>query len=422
MKCRALVIGVNNYQDPEIRNLECAVADAKALADVLPDFGFETCLLENPTADGVETALSKMLSGLSAGDVFLFSFSGHGFAAEGGQDLLFCADDMLGRLRYRRAGLPFEMIREDTEVSSCHRVFLLDACRSDFQVGMKGSCGATKDLTPLSAMAVTEDDLSSIAVMRSCKAFQCSREIASEGHGLFTQALLDVLQGMRQNGERIAFDFGLMKRIAKRMRTIVKMCGICMDQEPEFQNSGLATVALNPSEGRVEVISSDVSDADVPDYPGRNDARRNSDREIIVLANNHIKSGEYAEAYALLQTVGGNCEVQTTLGLMHLQGLGCKRQSDVGIKLLQDASLAGSSRADFNLYYHFADNGRRAEALPYLVKAADRDDVDALFVLADEYRRSGEVVKMEHCLMRGARLGDGRAVRLLKNQKERMGI
>ena len=422
MKCRALVIGVNNYQDPEIRNLECAVADAKALADVLPDFGFETCLLENPTADGVETALSKMLSGLSAGDVFLFSFSGHGFAAEGGQDLLFCADDMLGRLRYRRAGLPFEMIREDTEVSSCHRVFLLDACRSDFQVGMKGSCGAARDLTPLSAMAVTEDDLSSIAVMRSCKAFQCSREIASEGHGLFTQALLDVLQGMRQNGERIAFDFGLMKRIAKRMRTIVKMCGIRMDQEPEFQNSGLATVVLNPSEGCVEVMSSDVSDGDVPDYPGCNDAKMCSVREIIIRANKYLQSRDYVEAFSLLQTVRGNCEVQTTLGLMHMKGLGCPRKVDVGIALLEQASMAGSSRADFNLYYHFNDIGQHAKALSYLVKAADRDDTDALFLLADEYSRSGNAAKMEHCLVRGARLGDGRAVRLLKNQKERMGI
>ena len=422
MKCRALVIGVNEYIDPEIRNLECAVADAQALADVLPGFGVDVCLLENPTEGEVESALSRSLADLGAGDVFLFSFSGHGFAAEGGQDLLFCADDILAKLRYRRAGLPFEMIREDTEASSCHRVFLLDACRSDFQVGMKGESGATKDLTPLSAMAVTEDASSSIAVMRSCKAFQCSREIASEGHGLFTQALLDVLQGMRQYGERIAFDFSLMKRIAKRMRVIVKMCGIRMDQEPEFQNSGLATVVLNPSEGSVEVMSSDVPDVDVPDYPGRNDVRRISDCEVIVRANRHLKSGEYAEAFSLLQTVSGNCEVQTTLGLMHLQGLGCLCQPDVGVELLQQASRAGSSRADFNLYYHFCDIGQHAKALPYLVKAADRDDADALFVLADEYRRSGDAVKMEHCLMRGARLGDGRAVRLLKKQKERMKI
>ena len=422
MKCRALVIGVNEYQDPEIRNLECAVADAKALADVLSGFGFDVRLLENPTEGEVESALGDALAGLGTGDVFLFSFSGHGFAAEGGQDLLFCADDMLAKLRYRRAGLPFEMIREDTENSACHRLFLLDACRSDFQVGMKGSFTATKDLTPMSEMAVTDDNLASIAVMRSCKAFQCSREIASEGHGLFTQALLDVLQGMRQNGERIAFDFGLMKRIAKRMRTIVKMCGIRMDQEPEFQNSGLATVVLNPSEGCVEVMSSDVSDGDVPDYPGRNDARRNSDREVIRRANGHLKSGEYAEAFALLQTVGGNCEVQTTLGLMHLHGLGCPRRPDVGIGFLQQASRAGSSRADFNLYYNFNDRGQHEKALSYLIKAADRDDTDALFVLADEYRRSGDVIKMEHCLMRGARLGDNRAVRLLKNQKERMAI
>ena len=422
MKCRALIIGVNKYQDSEIRNLECAVADAEALADVLPDFGFDVRLLENPTEGEVESALSDALADMGAGDVFLFSFSGHGFAAEGGQDLLFCADDMLGKLRYRRAGLPFEMIREDTEASSCHRVFLLDACRSDFQVGMKGMSGATKDLTPLNAMAVTEDNLSSIAVMRSCKAFQCSREIASEGHGLFTQALLDVLQGMRQNGERIAFDFGLMKRIAKRMRTIVKMCGIRMDQEPEFQNSGLATVVLNPSEGCVEVMSSDVSDGDVPDYPGRNDAKRCSIREIIVRANKYLQSRDYAEAFSLLQTVNGNCEVQTTLGLMYMQGLGCPRKIKVGINLLEQASRAGSSRADFNLYYHFNDRGQHEKALSYLIKAADRDDTDALFVLADEYRRSGDVIKMEHCLMRGARLGDNRAVRLLKNQKERMAI
>ena len=130
----------------------------------------------------------------------------------------------------------------------------------------------------------------------------------------------------------------------------------------------------------------------------------------------------YAEAFSLLQTVRGNCEVQTTLGLMHMKGLGCPRKVDVGIALLEQASMAGSSRADFNLYYHFNDIGQHAKALSYLVKAADRDDTDALFLLADEYSRSGNAAKMEHCLVRGARLGDGRAVRLLKNQKERMCI
>ena len=420
MKAKALFIGVDRYEDSEIRNLECASADARELSERFAGFGFDTVVLENPNRREVEQAVETATAGLGSGDVFLFFFAGHGFAATGGQDLLFCSDDRFDRLRYNRAGIPFDLVRDETGRCGCHRLFLLDACRSDFQTGLRGA-GDARDLCPLSEMAVAEDDEGSIAIMRSCKQYQCSREIASRRHGLFTLALLDVLDWLKELRKDIAFDDSLRQSVSGRMRKIGKLNGLAVSQEPEFMRSGRTAVVLDPqggcirlSDGRCDTARSDGGEACV--RPG--DTRLQSAREIIKRANDFIRAQAYERAFALLSDVQGNCEVLTTLGMMKLDGLGCQRNTTEGILYLRQAAESGSSRALFQLYYRLKTVDSR-EALRYLTMAADRDDLDALIVLADEYKSAGDFVNMLRCYLRGARLGDRRAVVELENQRRR---
>ena len=421
MKAKALFIGVDRYEDSEIRNLECASCDAKELAACFTGFGFDSTVLLNPKRYEVEQAVKTSTAGLGPGDVFLFFFAGHGFAATGGQDLLFCSDDMFDRLRYNRAGIPFDLIRDESGTCGCHRLFLLDACRSDFQTGLRGT-GGERDLCPLSEMAVADGEEGTVAILRSCKQYQCSRELASHRHGLFTLALMDVLGWLKEIRRSIAFDDSLRKNISERMRKIGKLNGFAVRQEPEFMSSGqtevvfdLGTGCVRLSDGGCESTGSDGGDVCV--RPG--DTRLQSAREIIKRANDFIRAQAYERAFALLSGIQGNCEVLTTLGMMKLEGLGCQRNTDEGMSYLRQAAESGSSRALFQLYYRLKAVNRRA-ALRYLTMAADRDDLDALFVLADEYREAGDAVGMQRCYMRGARLGDSRAASVLENQRRRV--
>lgn len=59
-----------------------------------------------------------------------------------------------------------------------------------------------------------------------------------------------------------------------------------------------------------------------------------------------------------------------------------------------------------------------AKALTCLKKAADYEYLDALYVLADEYRKNGQYFDMEETYVRGAQLGDQRAVKQLKQLKK----
>jgi hypothetical protein len=61
---RALIIGINDYQDTRIPDLETAVSDAKALADLLGEkYGFKVTLLLDCNAS--REAISKALRDLA---------------------------------------------------------------------------------------------------------------------------------------------------------------------------------------------------------------------------------------------------------------------------------------------------------------------------------------------------------------------
>ena len=60
---RALIIGINDYKDPKIPDLETAVKDAKAMAELLQErYGFKVNLLlnQNATREVIYRALRKL--------------------------------------------------------------------------------------------------------------------------------------------------------------------------------------------------------------------------------------------------------------------------------------------------------------------------------------------------------------------------
>ena len=78
---RALIIGINDYQDPKIPDLETPVNDAQAMAKILQKrYGFRVELLLNrkATREAIFRALRKLASSANPDDSVLIYFAGHG--------------------------------------------------------------------------------------------------------------------------------------------------------------------------------------------------------------------------------------------------------------------------------------------------------------------------------------------------------
>ena len=78
---RALIIGINDYQDSRIPDLETAVSDAKALADLLGEkYGFKIKLLLDRKAgkEAIFKALRDLAKSTMPNDSVLIYYAGHG--------------------------------------------------------------------------------------------------------------------------------------------------------------------------------------------------------------------------------------------------------------------------------------------------------------------------------------------------------
>ena len=78
---RALIIGINDYQDPKIPDLETAVNDAKAMAELLRErYGFQVKLLldRKATKEAVYLALRKLALSTKPDESVIIYYAGHG--------------------------------------------------------------------------------------------------------------------------------------------------------------------------------------------------------------------------------------------------------------------------------------------------------------------------------------------------------
>ena len=78
---KALVIGVNDYQDPNVPDLETAVNDANAVAKVLKEkYGFKVQFLldREATKEAIHSQLRKLATSSKPDDSILIYFAGLG--------------------------------------------------------------------------------------------------------------------------------------------------------------------------------------------------------------------------------------------------------------------------------------------------------------------------------------------------------
>ena len=91
MRRVALFIGVDEYQDSMINDLNCAVSDAQITAGIFQKRGFEIHRLTNHEANKcvVAAKVNELCKTLDNGDMFVFYFAGHGNETNDAHSLIF---------------------------------------------------------------------------------------------------------------------------------------------------------------------------------------------------------------------------------------------------------------------------------------------------------------------------------------------
>jgi uncharacterized caspase-like protein len=175
---KALIVGINNYPNAELYG---CINDAAAFGNTLETNGdgspnFDVRLLTDVQTKG---ELKGHIKELFAGDceTALFYFSGHGFFDETGGGIIVTPD-----FTANDEGISMDdILHIANESKAQNRVIILDCCHS-------GSFGNPK-ITGGKNAQIGEG----VSILTASKADEASVEI--NGHGVFTNLLLDAMQG-----------------------------------------------------------------------------------------------------------------------------------------------------------------------------------------------------------------------------------
>jgi hypothetical protein len=210
MNKKALCVGINDYPGTQ-NDLSGCVNDCGDWADFLSSRGFAvTRLLDSQaTRAGIKGALAGMLSSCAAGDVAVFTYSGHGSSVvdtsgdePDGKDETICAHD---------GNVTDDELREilDKTPAGVRVTVVLDSCHSGTATRFARPGGPKARYMPPSDPKVRElcerlpsskamlSETSMVEVLFSgCKASEYSydAEFGGRPNGAFTRAALDVLK------------------------------------------------------------------------------------------------------------------------------------------------------------------------------------------------------------------------------------
>jgi len=211
----ALVIGISDYEDPNVTDLAYARADAEAFATWLVDSGTDPdhvflLLDENgETAEGIafrEATLSKIRAGLDwlyrmahPEDLVFVYFAGHGFQSEDddgdetdGVDEFLVPYDVDTQARSATALRDDEFGKFLDDIESNHVMVVFDSCHSGGQ--SRSLSGGTRPMGDEFDL-FNDFSLEGKLVMAAAAENQKALEHEAFGHGVFTYFLLQGLEG-----------------------------------------------------------------------------------------------------------------------------------------------------------------------------------------------------------------------------------
>jgi formylglycine-generating enzyme required for sulfatase activity len=208
-KSVALLIGVEEYENPDISRLRYAVKDVTAVGQLLEkSLGYQTVrVLTSGTADArlkptnvnVFKALDSLAAEIGQDDTFLLYFSGHGFSKDGQGFLGSINVDPLSIETLQVSSVPVATLQNKLKRIKARQIILImDACRNDPEAGKgDGDNKLTVDFAKslgVVAKAASETGGGS-AVLFACSEGERAFEEPRFEHSVFTHFLLQGLNG-----------------------------------------------------------------------------------------------------------------------------------------------------------------------------------------------------------------------------------
>lgn len=198
---RALILGVNTYNDAKIPSLNYALRDGGRFAETLasargnaPNFEkIEFLKDRRATPDSILETARSLLDGLGPQDHLVLFLAGHGLRDEAGKFYFATSDTDLADIG--ATALPFAELATLFETTQARVTVLIDACHS-------GAVGTGAFATSDQAVSGLAGLKSNITILAASKGREFSEEKAEVGGGVFTYALEKVLASERQRYDR----------------------------------------------------------------------------------------------------------------------------------------------------------------------------------------------------------------------------
>ena len=306
----ALTVGVDTYEDSQLATLRCAVRDAAEMAAFLKyRAGYDRVeqLVSSVTDDQVVDTAVRLAGKLEAGDLFLFYFSGHGIEYAG-RHLLLCPKAQYARLQYYRQTVPIDQLRDETASAGADRVFILDACRTNPVAGKGvGSLRGEVVLRDVVTHAPVRTGGGCFGMMCSCSEGEQAGELAGRQNGLFTAALLSVLETRAAAGQSVCLDDDLRVSVAREMAALGTQEGVWHTQTPWHQSSGPAIPVLIPARCPAAQPGSQPSSATLGPRPVRVGQGEATDKRL--LARQETRCGSCDARIVSELGIAGRCQV-----------------------------------------------------------------------------------------------------------------
>jgi len=255
----ALLVGVDDYENPEVTDLRFTVRDVNAFGEALVNTAkFPAPQVVRLTTGGgassskpTQAALLAQLDRLAAkvgpDDTFLFYFSGHGFSRGADRSFLGTVEaNPITAAALERSALPLTVLQARLARIRARRVvFVVDACRNDPLRG-KGDVGNvmtrqfSRDLIRVAKS--TAGGLAGSAVLFACSEGERAWEWPEKQHGSFTYYLLEGLRGGAADDRGEVTVNGLADYV--QTRVVQWATERDREQTPDLRQDGAARLVL----------------------------------------------------------------------------------------------------------------------------------------------------------------------------------
>jgi hypothetical protein len=260
----ALLVGVDQYDSPDIASLSYSVADVKSVREALTrQMGFpdeNVYMLTGDAPKGPERAenvnvihrLDALGRLVGPDDTFLFYFSGHGFDKGEGQHFLATVNaDPESLETLQLTTVPLSLLREKLKkIQAKQAIFIIDACRNNPEKGKgdsdnKQTAEFARDLKEVAGS--TAGGQAGTAVLFACSEGQRSWEWDEKGHGAFTYCLLEGMSGKAAETTGELTVNGLADYVQKKMQRWGKETDKV--RTPDLEQYGAGKIVLLDAHG-----------------------------------------------------------------------------------------------------------------------------------------------------------------------------